>query len=88
MSFSGEVKQELCRIRSKKCCKKAELAGIMAFCGIVSGADFVLKTENELVAQRIQELFGTCLLYTSGFCKANCNALLLHMHELLALHFQ
>lgn len=59
MSFSGEVKQELCRIRSKKCCKKAELAGIMAFCGIVSGADFVLKTENELVAQRIQELFGT-----------------------------
>lgn len=62
MSFSGEVKQELCRVQMEKsCCKKAELAGIAAFCGAVRGKDFILRTENELVAHRAESLFGELL---------------------------
>lgn len=59
MSFSSEVKRELCCIDlTKKCCQKAELAGIVAFCGFLDGADFILRTENKLVAERIQKLFS------------------------------
>lgn len=63
MSFSSDVKQELCGIEPEEsCCKKAELAGIFAFCGMMRGEEFILRTENRLVAQRaknqLMELFG------------------------------
>lgn len=53
MSFSSEVKKELCRIDEENgCCAKAELAGIFAFCSVERDGDLVLRTENELVAKR------------------------------------
>lgn len=56
MSFSGDVKQELCRIdEEKSCCIKAELAGIFAFCSVMRGSSLILRTENELVAKRAAE---------------------------------
>lgn len=61
MSFSGEVKKELCHIDAdKKCCMKAELAGIMLFCGTVVqrkwDSELKLRTENPIVARRIHKL--------------------------------
>ncbi len=57
MSFSADVKKELCRIdEEKSCCAKAELAGIFAFCSIERGGELILRTENELVAKRAAEL--------------------------------
>ncbi len=53
MSFSGDVKKELCRIEPEKSClSRAELAGIFAFSGMMRGKDFIMRTENELVAKR------------------------------------
>ena len=57
MSFSGDVKKELCRMElEKNCCNRAELAGIFAFSGMMRGKDFIMRTENELVAKRAATL--------------------------------
>ncbi len=67
MSFSSDVKNELCRVETeKKCCARAELAGIISFCGTYLlnrlGASLTVKTENAAVARRvfvlIKKLFG------------------------------
>ncbi|MBR5156398.1 MAG: DNA-binding protein WhiA [Clostridia bacterium] len=57
MSFSSDVKKELCRIEEENgCCAKAELAGIFAFCSTERSGEFILRTENELVAKRVVKL--------------------------------
>ncbi len=60
MSFSAQVKEELCRLELKSCCKKAELAGLVAFCGAMvqeeGGACLRLRTENPHVARRMYGL--------------------------------
>lgn len=67
MSFSSDVKKELCRIElEKKCCVRAELAGIISFCGtyktVPDSPVLVVKTENAAVARRVfvlvKKLFG------------------------------
>jgi len=67
MSFTVDVKNELCSIKyDKRCCMRAHLAGIAAFCGAVvreNGIDcFKMRTENTAIARRaytlIKELFG------------------------------
>ncbi|MBE7048752.1 MAG: DNA-binding protein WhiA [Ruminococcaceae bacterium] len=63
MSFSSEVKQELCNLQSENaCCLRAELAGLTALCGsLVSeseGGGLRLRTENVAVAQRMHQLFN------------------------------
>ncbi len=67
MSFTVDVKNELCTIQyEKRCCKRAHLAGIAAFCGAVvsdSGKQyFKMRTENITIARRayqlIKDLFG------------------------------
>lgn len=76
MSFTTDVKNELCRIKyEKRCCMRAHLAGIAGFCGAVvreNGADtFKMRTENVAIARRaytlIKELFGfKAVLATAG----------------------
>lgn len=61
MSFSAEVKKELCGIEDKSCCRRAELAGLAAFCGSMvtgeGGKQFLrLRTENPTVARRMYAL--------------------------------
>ena len=63
VSFSGRVKQELCSLSvQKNCCRKAELAGILAFGGMMRGETLVFRTENEEVIERLKvflsELYG------------------------------
>lgn len=60
MSFSAQIKQELCRTESKSCCRRAELAGIVAFSGSMvhdsDGECLRLRTENATVARRLFSL--------------------------------
>ena len=75
MSFSSEVKQELCHTDTeKKCCQKAELAGVVSFCGFLSGSDFILRTENELVAERMRELFSVIFAVSPEYEEATRGA--------------
>lgn len=62
MSFSSEVKQELCALPpAAACCKRAELAGLVALSGSLltdsSGGGLRIRTENAAVAQRAYDLF-------------------------------
>lgn len=57
MSFSSEIKQELCSLPIEKtCCQRAELAGILALSGTLvpeaDGGGIRLRTENAHVAKR------------------------------------
>ena len=61
MSFSSDVKLELCRIPEKKdCCELAELAAFMRGCGSLrigrGGPSLVMTTEIPAVARRIFSL--------------------------------
>ncbi len=67
MSFTTDVKTELCSVKyEKRCCMRAHLAGIAGFCGAVvreNGTDcFKMRTESTAIARRvytlIKELFG------------------------------
>jgi len=67
MSFSSEVKNELCRFMPETlCCRRAELAGMIALAGTflpdTEGGGLRLRTENKDVADRaatlIQALFA------------------------------
>ena len=61
MSFSSDVKQELClTMPESSCCKRAELAGLIALGGTLlpesSGGGLRFRTENEAVAERTASL--------------------------------
>lgn len=61
MSFTIDVKNELCNeFPTSRCCIRAHLAGIALFCGASvyeNGANiFRMRTESEIVAQRIVDL--------------------------------
>lgn len=67
MSFTIDVKNELCLVKyENKCCKRAHLAGIVGFGGTVSrenGATAIkIRTESSTIARRayslVKELFG------------------------------
>ena len=62
MSFSSDVKKELCNIPfDNPCCLRAELAALVSFCGslvMVREMNALrIRTENMLVAKRTQTLF-------------------------------
>lgn len=68
MSFTVDIKNELCTIKyDRQCCKRAHLAGLSGFCGgvfIENGEEiFKMRMENRAIARRvytlIKELFGT-----------------------------
>ena len=58
MSFSGEVKTELCRVPlSRRCCAQAEAYGVLLCCNTVHSREIRVVTENEAFAQRLPALF-------------------------------
>lgn len=58
MSFSADVKQELCRAPlSRKCCAQAEAYGILLYCNTFSSGEVRIITESESLAQRLPSLF-------------------------------
>ena len=67
MSFTIDVKKELCTIKyDKRCCIRAHLAGLASFCGAYTLEDgkniFKMRTESQAIARRayslIKELSG------------------------------
>ncbi len=67
MSFTIDVKKELCTIKyDKRCCIRAHLAGLASFCGAYILEDgkniFKMRTESQAIARRayslIKELSG------------------------------
>ena len=63
MSFSREIKQELTGLEFEApCCRRAELAGLVAFCGTLlpesEGGGLRMRTENAAVAKRAYDLLS------------------------------
>ena len=67
MSFTVDVKNELCNIKyEKRCCQRAHLAGIAGFCGSICFEDgkqiFKMRTESTAIARRayslVKDLYG------------------------------
>lgn len=58
MSFSGDVKNELCRIPvNRLCCARAEAYGILLYCNTFTGREVRIITECEELAIRLPRLF-------------------------------
>ena len=58
MSFSADVKTELCRTAlSRKCCAQAEAYGVLLYCNTFYGGEARIVTENKAFAQRLPALF-------------------------------
>ena len=58
MSFSAEVKTELCRAPlSRRCCAQAEAYGSLLYCNTFRGDEVRIVTENGAFAQRLPALF-------------------------------
>ena len=59
MSFSGEVKNELCRVGlDRACCARAEAYGVLLYCNTFTAREVRIITECEEFAIRLPELFG------------------------------
>lgn len=57
MSFSGEVKNELCRNSvSRECCACAEIYGVLLCCNTFTPQEIRIITESEAFAQRLPKL--------------------------------
>ena len=58
MSFSAEVKQELCKLNiNRRCCAQAEAYGILLFCNTFSGHQIRIITESPWLKERLPVLF-------------------------------
>ena len=58
MSFSGEVKRELCRVGlGRACCARAEAYGVLLYCNTFAAQELRIITECEEFAIRLPELF-------------------------------
>ena len=58
MSFSADVKAELCRLPlHKKCCQAAEIYGVLLYCNTFSAQEIRIVTESRPFAQRAEKLF-------------------------------
>ncbi len=58
MSFSADVKEELCRVPlGKKCCAQAEAYGALLFCNHFSAGQIRIVTENAALSLRLPQLF-------------------------------
>lgn len=59
MSFSGEVKSELCRMPiQRECCALAESCGVLLFAGTFSSSDVRIVTESTDFSLRLPLLFS------------------------------
>ena len=61
MSFSGDVKAELCRVGINPCCALAELYGILLFASIFSPREIRILTKNAGLFKRIEKLSAAAL---------------------------
>lgn len=57
MSFSSDVKTELCRQGIRKCCAIAEAYGILLYCNTFSGSEIKLITASGALAERTSLIF-------------------------------
>ena len=58
LSFSSEVKKELCRAPlQRKCCALAESCGVLLYAGTFTSGEVRIVTENAEFAQRLPKLF-------------------------------
>ena len=58
MSFSSDVKAELCRTAlSRRCCAQAEAYGVLLYCNTFTGGEVRIVTEHDAFAQRLPLLF-------------------------------
>lgn len=58
MSFSSEVKNEVCKVPSvKKCCALAEAYGVLLYCNTFTGREIKIITESRAFAERLIKLF-------------------------------
>ena len=58
MSFSGEVKKELCKAPlQRKCCALAEGCGVLLYAGAFSPSEARIVTESAEFARRLPKLF-------------------------------
>lgn len=58
MSFSAQIKQELCKTSiHKKCCAQAEMYGILLFCSNFQSTGVRIVTESDAFAARLPVLF-------------------------------
>ena len=58
MSFSGDVKQELCRAPlSRRCCAQAEAYGVLLYANTFSAGEARIVTEHAAFAKRLPALF-------------------------------
>ena len=58
VSFSGEVKKELCRAPlQRKCCALAESCGVLLYAGAFTSGEARIVTESEEFVQRLPKLF-------------------------------
>lgn len=58
MSFSADVKAELCRTRlTRACCAKAEACGVLLYCNQFSARGIKIVTESADFASRLPQLF-------------------------------
>ncbi len=59
MSFSADVKNELCRTGiGRVCCARAEAYGVLLYCNTFSAQEVRIITECEAFAQRLPKLMG------------------------------
>ncbi len=58
MSFSGDVKTELCRVGlNRRCCARAEVYGVLLYCNTFNSREIRVVTENDAFARRLPQLF-------------------------------
>ena len=58
MSFSSQVKAELCRDRiQRRCCAQAEACGVLLYCNRFSPQEVRIVTESDTFARRLPTLF-------------------------------
>ena len=71
MSFSRELKTQICEAKSPECCKKAECYGFMLFGQSFTLQKISLLTDNEAVAHRWAYLIKHCFNVTAKL-EQNC----------------
>ena len=58
MSFSGQVKSELCRtVPAQRCCALAQCFGILLYCNTFTGDGVRIVTESRELGELLPKLF-------------------------------
>ena len=67
MSFSTEVKNELCRVSMQRaCCTRAEVYGALLHASVFSHKEIRLSAENMTVVRRLQVLLQRAFLSSAS----------------------